>query len=139
VPQKSYRLFISHAWSYSSDYVGVVRLLNTAPRFTYRNYSAPSSKPVVDPTTIVGQRRLRQELADQIRPVGVVLVLAGMYAHHARWIREEMRIAQGWGKPIVAVAPWGQLRVPSAVTSVADETVRWSTGSIVAAVRYWHL
>ena len=65
-PPKTYRLFISHAWTYSSGYTRMVGLLNGAPRFTWRNYSAPSSKPVVDPGTVIGKRRLRAELADQI-------------------------------------------------------------------------
>lgn len=56
-------------------------------RFCWNNYSAPSSKPVVDPSTIVGKRKLRSELADQIRPVGCVIILAGMYASYREWIQ----------------------------------------------------
>ena len=36
-----YRLFISHAWKYGDDYDRLVRFLDNANYFSYRNYSAP--------------------------------------------------------------------------------------------------
>jgi MTH538 TIR-like domain (DUF1863) len=135
---KIYRLFISHGWAYGSGYVRLVDMLNGAPRFTWRNYSAPSNRPVVDPGTIVGKRKLRVELEDQIRPVGFVIVLAGMYVAYKDWIQTEIDIAGRWSKPIIGVRPWGALRTPLAVSTVADEMVSWNTASIVAAIRRWH-
>lgn len=41
-----YRLFISHAWKYGNDYNNLITLLNAAPYFLYRNYSAPEEKPL---------------------------------------------------------------------------------------------
>ena len=39
------------------------------------------------------------------------------------------------GKPILAVLPWGQQRVPSYITMHADKIVGWNTNSIVSAIR----
>jgi MTH538 TIR-like domain (DUF1863) len=135
---KTYRLFISHAWAYGGGYDRLVGLLNAASRFRWRNYSAPSSKPVVDMRTTLGKRKLRAELADQIRPVGCVVILAGMYVPYKEWIRAEIDIAVAWEKPILGVRPWGALRTPVAVSNVADEMVSWSTTSIVSAIRRLH-
>lgn len=135
---KTYRLFISHAWAYSDDYTRVVSLLESAPRFRWHNYSAPSSKPVVDPRTTVGKRKLRSELADQIRPVGCVVILAGMYASYREWIQAEMDIVTTWGKPLLGIRPWGAQRTPVAVSGVVDEMIAWNTTSIVAAIRGLH-
>lgn len=41
-----YRLFISHAWKYGDDYDRLVRFLDNANYFSYRNYSAPREKPL---------------------------------------------------------------------------------------------
>ena len=135
---KTYRLFISHAWAYGDGYNRLVGLLDSAPRFRWRNYSAPASKPVVDPRTSVGKRRLRDEMADQIRPVGCVIILAGMYASYREWIQVEMDIATSWGKPMLGIRPWGAQRTPVAVSGVVEEMVAWNTAGIVGAIRQLH-
>lgn len=135
---KDYRLFISHAWAYSESYDRIVRMLNDARRFRWLNYSAPSNKPVVDEGTTVGKAKLREELADQIRPTGCVVVLSGMYVAYKEWIQAEIEIAVGWSKPILGVQPWGSVRTPAAVSEVADEMVGWNTSSIVSAIRRLH-
>lgn len=43
---KARKLFISHSWSYSDDYKGLLALLNGAPHFSYANYSVPKDDPV---------------------------------------------------------------------------------------------
>ena len=42
MPQlKTYDVFISHAWSYHEDYYRMVRFLDEAQYFYWRNYSVP--------------------------------------------------------------------------------------------------
>jgi hypothetical protein len=40
-------------------------------------------------------------------PSSVVLILAGVYATYSKWIDAEIRIAKEYGKPIIAIEPWG--------------------------------
>lgn len=124
----TYRLFISHAWRYSEPYNRLIEYLDAAPNFTYSNYSVPSHDPVSD-------EDLKEELRQQIRPVAVVLVLAGMYTNHSKWIKFEMDYADSIGKPIVGIRPWGQERTPNEVILKAKEMVGWNTSSIVDAIR----
>lgn len=132
---KTYDLFVSHAWRYNDDYYRLVKLLEDAPLFYWRNYSVPKHDPVIDPNTTVGYNRLVSLLDKQVRPVNCVLILGGMYAAHSKWINEEITIAQSYDKPIVAIYPWASERMPSVVQEAAHEIVSWNTNSIVSAVR----
>lgn len=128
---KTYDTFISHAWTYHDDYDRIVKLLNAAPNFRWRNYSVPRH----DPLDTGNDRALTDALGRQIRPVNVVLILAGMYAAHRYWIQKEMDLARAMRKPMVGIRLWGQERVPTAVDGAVDEMVGWSTSSIVDAIR----
>jgi len=130
-----YDLFISHAWKYDDDYDRLVRMLEGAANFLWRNLSVPRHDPLFPPTSIVGRARLHSALDEQIRRAQCVLVIAGMYAHHRDWIQTEIDIANGYHKPIVAVEPWGQLMIPASVRVAADEIVGWRTERIVGAIR----
>ena len=128
---KTYGLFISHAWTYNDEYYRLLEFLTNAPNFKFRNYSVPEH----DPLDANNETKLRKMLDSQIRPVNVVIVLAGMYATHRNWIQYEIDQAVGYSKPILAVHPWGQERTPVNVSNVADEEVNWNTASIVGAIR----
>ena len=132
---KTYDLFISHAWKYNEDYYRLVGMLNNAPYFKWRNYSVPKHDPVLDPNEPTDRKELIKELDEQIRPVNCVLILSGMYAAHSFWIQKEIDISVKYSKPIIGVKPWGQAKIPKAVSDVAVEIVGWNTSSIVSAIR----
>lgn len=125
----TYRVFISHAWRYSDGYSRAVKMLNDTSRFKWANYSVPEHDPV-DSTA-----GLREELRQQIRPVEVVLVVAGMYVNHSGWISFEMNYADEIGKPMVGIRPWGAQRTPKEVQDRVGEMVGWNSASIVSAIR----
>ena len=135
----TYNLFISHAWRYHDDYDRLVRLLNSAPYFSWRNYSVPRHDPAIDPDTPAGDRQLRKELDNQIRPVNCVLIISGMYAAYRYWIQVEIDIAKGYEKPIVGLIPLGHDRISAEVQQVAREMVGWRTDSVVNAIRKWSI
>ncbi len=126
-----YKLFISHAWRYSDDYLRMVGLLNDAPNFQYYNYSVPKHDPLIVNNTA----KLSEELRQQIRPVQAVVIIAGMYANYSGWIQFEMDYARQLGKPMIGVRPYGGERIPVAVVNSVDEMVNWSTVSVVDAIR----
>ena len=128
---KTYDLFISHAWTYDDEYYRLIRFLDRARWFKYRNYSVPQH----DPLDANNTSRLAAALDRQIRPVNVVLIISGMYVNYRDWIQYEIKVAQGYAKPIVGIRPWGSQRVPTGVQSAATKVVGWNTDSIVDAVR----
>ena len=122
-----YRLFISHAWKYNAEYDRLIDYLADAENFDYANYSVPEHDPV--------DGNIEEALRKQIRPVEVVLILAGMYVSHSDWIQFEIDFADILGKPIIGIKPWGSERIPQAVQDKAQEIVGWNTSSIVSAIR----
>ncbi len=128
---KSYAVFISHAWTYNADYYRLERMLDEAPNFTWRNYSVPKHDALDTATNAELEAALRR----QISPTNIVLILAGMYVTHRKWIQKEIDIAVEKKKPIVGIVPWGQERTPQEVQNVVKEMVGWNTSSIISAIR----
>lgn len=135
MPPKKWNLFISHAWSYSERYEGVVRLLDNGDGFPWKNYSVPEHDPVLDPETESGRNKLIAELREQIRLTHCVIVIAGMYVNNSYWIQKEIDIANEWDKSIIAIRRRGQQRTPQSLVDLADRTVNWNTSSLITAIR----
>ena len=126
-----YRIFISHAWSYNTDYYQLVDRLDETRNFLYANYSVPEH----DPVDAYNNTKLKEELRQQIRPVEVVIILGGMYVAYSDWIQFEIDFAEYLGKPILGVKPWGATKMPKAVQDAADEIVGWDAPTIVSAIQ----
>ena len=132
---KTYRIFISHAWKYNEDYYRLIDYLEDASNFKFHNYSVPEHDPVI----ANDKTKLKEELKKQIRPVGIVLILAGMYVSYSEWIQFEIDFALEKNKPIIGIKPWGSDKIPSAVTESADAIVGWNIDTIVQAIREYSL
>lgn len=130
---RRYRLFISHSWSYPHAYDGLVDLLNQANNFEYSDYSVPKDDPVHDANN---EWELLEAIKRQMIWCDVVVILAGVYATYSKWIKKEIEVAATvYGKPILAVEPWGSEKTSSVVKDAADRIVKWNTTSIVTAIR----
>ena len=128
---KTRKLFISHAWSYSSHYNTVVEWFNNEPNFEWRNYSVPSHDACSE-TTKAG---LKTCLTRQINPSQCIIILAGMWAAHSDWIEYEIDEAVRLSKTIIGVKPWGNEKTPNKVSDNADIMVNWQRSSLIAAIR----
>jgi len=128
---RTYKVFISHAWSYNDEYNSVVQRLNDAPYFDWQNLSVPEHDPVIAGNT----GELKKLLRDQMRPAHAFVILGGMYAAHSGWIGFEVEFARRIGRPIIGVKPWGNTRMPQIVLDNATTIVGWQADSIVDAIR----
>ena len=82
--------------------------------------------------------KLRRAIRDKMSPCHVVLIMAGVYSTHSKWINIEIDLATSGfleAKPIIAVAPWGSEHISQPVQLAADKVVRWNTESVVGAIR----
>jgi hypothetical protein len=130
-----YRLFISHSWTYSDAYEKLIGLLDAAPGFAYLNYSVPKDDPIHNAPNAAA---LRAAIQRQMAPAQVIVVLAGVYATHSKWINEEVALAKQnllFPKPMLAIEPWASERTSAIVKDNADRIVKWNTNSIVTAIR----
>ena len=128
----SYNIFISHSLSYSDTYENLVKLLDSAPYFDYRNYSVPKDDPIHDADN---SSELREAIKNQMQHATCVLILAGVYSTYSKWINIEIELAKEMGKCVIAIEPWGTERTSTVVKDNADKIVKWQTSSIVDAIR----
>ena len=132
---RPYSLFISHSWSYHHEYIRLIELLDRAPRFLYKNYSVPADDPIHNAPN---SRLLADAIRRQMIFCDVVILLAGVYSTHSKWIKTEIAIANSFTrpKPLLAIEPWGSHRTSEIVKNSADLIVGWSTSSMVSAIRW---
>jgi len=123
-------IFIPHSWKYDDEYTRLVNLLEGDDSFSFRDYSVPKDAPI----DAESDKKLMEEITNQIRAASVILIPAGMYAAHSAWIQTEISIAKEMNKPIVAVYPWGSQKMPQVVGDNADEIVGWNKDSIIQAI-----
>lgn len=138
---KTYDIFISHAWKYGEQYTDLMDLLEKAPNFNFRNYSAPSDNPLknLNNTDVKNKSEITSAIKRKIKPVNAVVVISGMYANNREWMEKEIEIAQEYNKPIIALKPWGNTNIPTYIQNVSDVIVAWNTSSIVGAIREYSL
>ena len=132
---RTFNLFISHSWSYGNHYDNLIALLRKRKYFKFKDYSVPRDDPIHNAGTVA---QLRAAIKRQMQPCSVVLIVAGVYASHSKWINEEIDLAKGGysaPKPIIAIKPYANERISKAVRDAADKIVNWNTESIVGAIR----
>lgn len=127
---KQYKIFISHSWTYDEHYERIVDFLDDVPSLDWQNHSVPST----DPLTATNDEDLKQELRKQIQPASVVVVSAGMYGAYSKWIEIELDLAEKFDKPVIAIVPEGQERVPSQIQESATVQVGWRQASLIDAL-----
>jgi hypothetical protein len=124
------RLFVTHAWENSDDYLRVFEYLESARNFFYRNYSTPDRRPGGD------KEALREDLRRQIAPVEAVIALSSLHDTHQDLLTFQLLFAQASHKPVVLMKPFGTRKeVPKAILDLANEVVDWDERALVDAIR----
>jgi hypothetical protein len=124
------RLFVTHAWENSDDYLRVFEYLESARTFFYRNYSTPDRRPSGD------KEALRENLRQQITPAEAVIALSSLADTHPDLLTFELLYAQASHKPVVLMKPFGARKeLPKAILDLANEVVEWDERALVDALR----
>ena len=124
------RLFVTHAWENSDDYLRVFEYLESARNFFYRNYSTPEQRPSGD------KEALREDLRRQIAPVEAVIALSSLFDTHQDLLTFELLYAQANHKPVILKKPFGTRKeVPKAILDLANEVAEWDERALVDAIR----
>jgi hypothetical protein len=124
------RLFVTHAWEMSDDYLRVFEYLESARNFFYRNSSTPEQRPTGD------KEAQRESLRRQIRPAEAVVALSSLYDTHQELLTFQLLFAQASHKPIVLMKPFGARKeVPRPILDLATEVVEWDERALVDAIR----
>jgi hypothetical protein len=125
------RVFVTHAWELSDDYLRVFEYLESARNFYYRNCSTPEQRPAN--STVEGQR---EDLRRQISGAETVVALAGLYTAHRDLLVFQLHYAKASEKPVILLPGFGRdVALPRDVSSLADCNVGWDERGLVDAIR----
>lgn len=62
-----------------------------------------------------------------------------MYTLYSEWINYEINEAIRMNKPIIAIKPWGNERVPLKIQNNATVLVGWNSASLILTIRNYAL
>ena len=125
------RVFVTHCFEESDDYVRVFEYLESAKNFFYKNYSTPDHPPAGD------KEAQREDLRRQIAPVEAVIAISSLAPTHKDMFTFELLFAQASQKPVILMKPFGgsHFALPKTITDLADEVVDWDERALVDAIR----
>ncbi|MCB1624034.1 MAG: hypothetical protein KDI32_05575 [Pseudomonadales bacterium] len=124
------RVFVTHSWEISDDYLRVFEYLESARTFFYSNLSLP------DQARPSGKEAEREQLRREMAQAEVVIGLPNLYKNASELIVFELTFAKAADKPVVLLRSFGTaVALPQALTSLADEIVDWDERALVDALR----
>ncbi|HML06172.1 MAG TPA: TIR domain-containing protein [Methanobacterium sp.] len=118
---KVYNIFISHISEDEEEYSIFTQKLSSAHDFQYENYG-------------IIEKIGGKDIEEQIKPVGVVIVLSGLYNKYKSVIKKQLNIARDLNKPIIVIRPYGMENVPLELEEIADDIVGWNAPCIVGSI-----
>ena len=125
------RVFVTHNFKETSDYLRVFEFLESVERFFYLNTSKPENVPESG-----GMEAIKDELIAQIKEAEVVVVLASLYMEQTDLVSYQLDVAEANEKPIVAIRPFGgMLESPDELVARAHEHIEWNNREIVDALK----
>jgi nucleoside 2-deoxyribosyltransferase len=124
------RLFITHAWEPSDEYLRIFEYLESARNFFYKNLSGPELAPKG------GKEADREELRRQMAQAECVIAFPSLYRTHTDLLMFELAFAKASDKPVILMRAFGANEViPKEVTSLSDQIVDWDGRALVDAVK----
>ena len=125
------RVFVTHAFKETEDYLRAFEYLESVDRFFYLNVSKPDNVP-----TTGGIDAVKRELIRQIKEAEAVIVLPSLFEEKEGLCRFLMDAADANSKPMIAIRPFGGLlETPPAVVERVREHIEWNDREIVDALK----
>jgi hypothetical protein len=125
------RVFVTHCFAETDDYLRVFEFLESVERFFYLNCSLPQNVPATG-----GLPAIKEELIAQIKECEAVIVLASLYLDKPDLVRFQLDVAEANHKPTIAIRPFGGIvETPKELVTRVKENVSWNEREIVDVVR----
>lgn len=124
------RVFVTHVFTESDDYLRVFEYLESVDRFYYLNVSNPNLTPEG------GAEGFKAALREQIEASEAVIVLASAHAAKRDWVDYQINAAKAMGRPLILVNAFGNVTVaPGDLVSQVDEALDWNEREMADALR----
>ncbi len=124
------RVYVTHVFEESDDYLRVFEFLESVDRFYYVNVSKPENIP-----TEGGLEAIKTELIQQIRAAEVLVVVADVYEKKQDLVAYMMDVAEANNIKMIAIRPFGGITetAPGIVERV-NEHLEWNAREVVDAI-----
>jgi len=124
------RVFITHVFEESDDYLRVFEFLESVDRFYYINVSKPENIP-----SDGGLDAIRTELIQQIIAAEIVLIISDVYEKKSDLVNYMMDVARANNVRMIAIRPYGGMTdTAQSVVERVNEHVEWNAREIVDAI-----
>ena len=129
-PANPIRIFVTHAWAESDEYLRVFEYLEAPGTFYYANTSQPRSRRPTD------RESEREELRRQIAPCEALIALSSVYRAAPELLSFQLHFAKSADRPVIALESFGSIEpIPKAIRDLADEIVPWNERELIDALR----
>ena len=126
-----FRVFVSHAFSESDDYLRIFEFLESVERFFYLNTSKPENLP--QEGTV---EALKDELIAQIKAAEVVIVVCDVWEQNEKLVEYMLDVAAANDIKALAIQPFGGIaETPEALAARVVDTLAWNERTIVDAIQ----
>ncbi len=125
------RVFVTHAFDESDDYLRVFEFLESVERFFYLNVSKPENMPEQG-----GPDALKDELIQQIKQAEAVVVVADVYERQPDLVDYMMDVAEANSIKMLAIKPFGGMAntAPKVAERVRAE-IEWNDRELVDTIK----
>jgi hypothetical protein len=125
------RVFTTHVFHESDDYLRLFEFLESVDRFFYINVSQPENIP-----TTGGMEAIKDELIKQIKASEAVIVLPALFAEKKDLVNYMMDVAEANNIGMIAIKPFGGLtETPKEILDRVQEHIEWNNREIVDAIK----
>lgn len=125
------RVFVTHTFAETVDYLRVFEFLESMDNFFYLNVSKPEEMPKTG-----GLETIKDELIAQIKESEAVIVLSSLYSDNTDLVKYEMDVAEANEIPTIAIRPFGGMaETPTELVERANEHIEWNDRQMVDALK----
>ena len=125
------RVFVTHAFSESDDYLRLFEFLESDDKFYYLNVSKPEEAPKTG-----SMDEAKDLLIQQIKEAEAIFVLPSLYEAKPDLVNFIMDGADAAGKPMIVVRPFGGVaETPQALIDRTNEHIKWDAREMVDALK----
>jgi hypothetical protein len=126
------RVFVTHAFSETDDYLRIFEFLESVDRFYYVNVSKPENIPDTG-----GPEAIKDELIAQIKAAEVVVIVADVLTEKPDLVHYMMDVADANDINMVSIQPFGHIaETPADVVQRAQDDVEWNARTIVDSITF---
>ena len=127
-----FRVFVTHAFEETDDYLRVFEFLESVDRFFYLNVSKPENLP--DEGTA---EAMKDELITQIKASEVVIVIHDVWERSEKLVEYMLDVAEANNIKAFAMHPFGGMaETPDALKARVQGDAAWNERTIVDTIQF---